>query len=275
MCTFYFGKFSILSMRYILYNIAMYPNLFGINDFSYALLIVIGIIGSFISIVAYLKHKGYENSVILDVLACTCFTIAIGFVGSVLFQNAYNLIKDPSAFEFSLSMTFYGGLITGVIAFIVIFNLYVKKHSDIRIKEIAVVAPLCITVAHAFGRIGCFLAGSCYGKETDSWIGVDFPDLGKRIPTQLIEALFLFILTGVLIFIIFKTSFRYTLHIYMASYSIFRFIIEFFRGDEARGGTLFGLYPSQIVCVLIWIIFIPAYWALNKFVFCELKDEEK
>lgn len=253
----------------------MYPDLFGITDFSYILMIIIGVIGCFIALIVFLKNRGYSRNTIIDVLACTCFTIAIGVVGSILFQNFYDFVKDPSNYHFTTSMTFYGGLIFGVIAFIVLFNLFVKKRNDIRIREIAVVAPLCITVAHGFGRIGCFLAGCCYGKETNSWIGVDFPGLGKRIPTQLIEAIFLFILTTVLIFIIFKKSFKYTLLVYMASYSVFRFIIEFFRGDEARGGTLLGLYPSQVVCVILWILFVPAYFALKKFVFYEIKDEEK
>ena len=245
----------------------MYPDLFGINDFSYILLIVIGVATSIFWIVFYLRKRNYSRNAILDIVACTFFTIALGIVGAMLFQNLYDVIKDPRNYTFSFSMTFYGGLIVGTIVFILLYVFYLKKRDKILFKDVAIVAPICITSAHAFGRIGCFLAGCCYGKHTDSCIGIEFPNIGKVIPTQLIEAIFLFILTGVLFFLIFKTQFKYTLHVYMASYSIFRFIIEFFRGDDVRGGTLLGLYPSQIICVLIWIIFVPTLLILRKYVF--------
>lgn len=254
----------------------MYPDLFGIKNSSYAIMVVLGIIAAVVLLFLYLKRKNYPKNTIIDVIACTFFTVAIGIVGSILFQNLYDLIKDPSTYVFNFKMTFYGGLIAGAIAFVLIFNLYVKKHNDIKFGEIAIIAPACITSAHGLGRIGCFLAGCCYGKQTDSWIGVEFPDLGKRIPTQLIEAIFLFILTAVLLILIFKTNFKWTMLTYLASYSIFRFILEFYRGDEERGGTLLGLYPSQIICVLIWIMLIPLLIFFRKVIFKpEQKNEEK
>ena len=190
-------------------------------------------------------------------------------------KKLYELIKYGKEYKFKFSMTFYGGLFGGVVGFFLMYFLYYKKHNDGVMNELLIIAPGCITIAHAFGRIGCFLAGCCYGKETTSAIGINFPGLGKRIPTQLIEAIFLFILTGILVFIIFKTSFKWTLHLYLASYSIFRFVIEFFRGDAERGGSLFGLYPSQIVCVFIWIIFIPTFFILKKYIFNKVETNEE
>lgn len=253
----------------------MYPDLFGIHNLSYTLMLIIGLCAAVGILIWYFKSKGYSSNTIKDLVACTFFTIAIGLVGAILFQNFYDLISDPQNYTFDFKMTFYGGLIAGAAGFIAIFFLYVKKHNDIRFSEVTIVAPLCITAAHAFGRIGCFLAGCCYGKETDSWIGVDFPGLGKRIPTQLIEAIFLFVLTGVLFYLICKTQFKWTLHLYMASYSIFRFVIEFFRGDAQRGGTLIGLYPSQIICVVIWIAFVPLIFVFKKFVFYSVENNEQ
>ncbi|MCQ2087188.1 MAG: prolipoprotein diacylglyceryl transferase [Bacilli bacterium] len=253
----------------------MYPDLFGIPDFSYTLMIVIGVIACLICLVVFLKKRGYKKNTIIDILACTLFTIAIGVVGAIIFQNVYDLISDPANYHFSFKMTFYGGLIFGIVAFILLFNFYVKKHNNIRIREIAYIAPLCITSAHAFGRIGCLLAGCCYGAESHSWVAIDFPGLGERLPTQLFEAIFLFVLSGVLIYLIFKTKFKWTLHLYLASYSIFRFIIEFFRDDAARGGTLFGLYPSQVICIVVWIVFVPSLWALKKFVFYPIPEDEQ
>jgi prolipoprotein diacylglyceryltransferase len=65
------------------------------------------------------------------------------------------------------------------------------------------------------------------------------------------------------------------MHTYMAAYSIFRFVIEFFRGDEARGATLFGLYPSQIVCIFIWIIFVPTLLIVRKYIFVSKEQDDK
>ena len=253
----------------------MYPDLFGINDSSYVIFILIGVLVCIYFLYLFLKNRKYSSNTIKDVIAITFFTVALGVVGAILFQNMYDLLSDPKNYTFSFKMTFYGGLIVGILAFILLFNFYVKKHNDIRIREIAIIAPLCITSAHAFGRIGCFLAGCCYGAHTDSWIGIEFPELGKRIPTQLIECIFLFILSGVLIYLIFKTKFKWTLHLYLLSYSIFRFVVEFFRDDAARGGTLFGLYPSQIICIIIWIVFIPSLLALKKFVFYPIPEHEQ
>ena len=105
-----------------------------------------------------------------------------------------------------------------------------------------------IVIAHSLGRVGCFLAGCCYGKETTSILGVTFPKgstayflLGPNhsvLPTQLIEAVFLFLL--VIVLLIIK---KHQVVTYLFSYGIFRFILEFFRGDDR--GSLFILSPSQ------------------------------
>ena len=110
---------------------------------------------------------------------------------------------------------------------------------------LAVTVPL----GHGFGRIGCLMAGCCHGLPSES--GVYFQNLGYRaIPTQLYEALFLFALSVVLWFLVkrFPSS---GLGVYLAAYGIWRFFIEFYRGDE-RGRTVVPfLTPSQLVSLLM------------------------
>ena len=142
----------------------MYPDLFGLDNFSYILMIVIGVVTAIFLLIFYLKRRGFSRNTIIDVIACTLFTVAIGIVGAMVFQNIYDLIKDPANYHFSFSMTFYGGLIFGTIAFILIFFLYVKKHNDISFAEILIVAPICITCY--FCRYAC----SIY-NETLNWWG--------------------------------------------------------------------------------------------------------
>jgi len=110
------------------------------------------------------------------------------------------------------------------------------------------------------------LSGCCYGKITDSWIGVTFQNVeGKRIPTQLIEAIFLFLLTAVLLIFAFKNITKYTMIIYIMSYAIFRFVIEFFRDDPR--GVAFALSPSQIWCIVLFVLSIPCIFIFRKFIF--------
>ena len=90
-------------------------------------------------------------------------------------------------------MTFYGGLFGGVLGFLLTYY-FIRKNVNFKIMEVVKVAPVSIAIAHCIGRIGCTLAGCCYGKPTDSWIGIDLPGHGKVIPTQLFEAIFLLIL---------------------------------------------------------------------------------
>ena len=127
------------------------------------------------------------------------------------------------------------------------------------VSNVLIIAPACITIAHGFGRIGCFFAGCCYGIETDSIWGIKFPHLNHNVyPTQLYEAIFLFILFGVLFVLAYKFKFKYTFSVYLASYGIFRFLIEFIRGDD-RGAYFLGLSPSQmfsLVGIIISIILI-------------------
>ena len=83
------------------------------------------------------------------------------------------------------------------------------------------------------------------GKPTDSWMGVTFPGMSEKVyPTNLMEAIFLFILAGELIFLALKIDFEYNFVDYLISYGIFRFLIEYLRGDH-RGSFVPGISPSQ------------------------------
>lgn len=244
----------------------MYPDLFGIHDFSYIFMIILGVIALSVLLVIYLKHKGLKKESYLDLLIVVMVTIFVGVLFAMLFENVYEAIKhaiynEPQKFTFA--MTFYGGLITGIPTFILMYNLYYLKHNPPVMKDILVIAPACISLGHAFGRIGCFMAGCCYGIEVHSGWGMHFPTHNNQylLPTQLIEAIFLFGLSAILIFLAFKFDFAYNFVIYCGFYGIFRFIIEFFRGDER--GQLAGLSPSQYWCIVLVLITVPLFFYLR------------
>lgn len=240
----------------------MYPDLFGVNNLSYNLCLTIGILSACFIACFYLYKKGFKKEGIIDLLICFSSAIALGIISAILFENLYELIEKGSEYSWTWSMTFLGGLFGGVIGFLIPYFI-MRNSIRFDIRPVLMIAPICITVAHGIGRIGCFLAGCCYGKPTDSWIGVDFPNdgLGKVIPTQIIESIFLFILTGILVALLFK-KFKFNFLVYLGSYSIFRFIIEFFRGDYR--GVAFFLSPSQVWCIIIFIGLFPLFLLLKR-----------
>lgn len=230
----------------------MYPNLFGIEGFSMVAMILIGVIAAVIIVSIYLKRVKYS---LIDFILCVLVTAFFGIVFGILFENIYEAIKISLAGgipHWTWAMTFYGGLFGGVIAFLLMYKFYYRRSNPSIIKELLIIAPCGITAAHGFGRLGCFLSGCCYGIPTDAWFGIQFPGMAQKvIPTQLFEMIFLFILSIILGILAFKNITRYTMPIYMIAYAIFRFVIEFFRGDER--GQLAGLSPSQYWCILLFV----------------------
>ena len=114
-----------------------------------------------------------------------------------------------------------------------------------------------ICFAHAWGRLGCFLGGCCYGKPTDSFLAVQFPANSLACqthghvpvhPTQLYE-LALLVALGLILHRIIPAAHR--IYSYLLLYGLGRFAIEFLRGDD-RGnlGLLPSLSPSQQICLL-------------------------
>ena len=136
---------------------------------------------------------------------------------------------------------FYGGLlgaITGVAVFAKQFHLSFGNLSNL-------VAP-GFPLFHFWGRIGCFFAGCCYGKEA-SW-GVAMADTPtiSRIPIQLFEAVCILFIFAMLLYAERKNSTAPLLRLYLGVYAVCRFILEFCRGDALRG-LWFGLSTSQWV----------------------------
>lgn len=238
------------------------PILFGFVH-MYGLMIAIGILGTFITLTLGGKRLGINEKFLDFTFFLGIGAIVIGFVSASLFQAVYNYIENPEAgFNFGQSMTFMGGLIGGVVSFLIIYFIVRNKLSG-RIVDVISLVPCCITIAHGFGRIGCFFAGCCYGIETDSFLGVKFPHLDHPVhPTQLYEAAFLFILFGVMLFLLLKFNFRHNMSVYLISYGIFRFLLEFIRGDH-RGELVTGISPSQFWSIPMVLLGVALVFLLN------------
>lgn len=148
---------------------------------------------------------------------------------------------------------FYGGFIGGVLFIL----LYKKFFKGFKFAQLWPIIP-ALALGHGIGRVGCFLAGCCYGKPTELPWGIFLHD-HYRHPTQLIEALGLLVL-GLYLFYSHKSK-RTLVGTYLLAYGILRFIVESLRGDLVRG--LWGpLTPSEWISLALIIsgayLFIPA-----------------
>ena len=141
-----------------------------------------------------------------------------------------------------------------------------KNNMNATLTDAMPFIPIGICIAHAFGRLGCNFAGCCYGAATDgSWgLAIAANDPTLRIPTQLFEMSFLFLLAGVMALLYFKFKFNYNFGVYAVAYGVWRFVLEFFRDDD-RGALILGLQPSQFWSIFMVIAGI-GFFFLQKYV---------
>lgn len=182
----------------------MYYELFSIGPFtvhSYGLMIAIGFLAAIASGTYRAKRKGYSQDIVWGIAMTG---IIGGIVGAKLLfyiTEIKNIIQDPKLLlNFGNGFVVYGGIIGGVLAAF----LYCRKKKTPFIPYLDLLLP-SVSIAQGFGKIGCFLAGCCYGRETNCWYGVVFqnspfaPNNLSLIPTQLLSAAGDFILAAILI----------------------------------------------------------------------------
>ena len=159
----------------------------------------------------------------------------------------------------------YGGLITGILTPYFYFTK-VKKGSTLDKLDLAMPS---ISIGQFFGRMGCLMAGCCYGKALDShaWYGMVFPAESaaphgiELYPTQLMSAIGNLLLCGFLIFMTDRVRYRgQVVSLYMICYSVGRFLIEYLRNDPR--GTVGIFSTSQFISlimfaggVILWFVF--------------------
>lgn len=229
--------------------------IFGITIHSYGLMIGIGILCAY-----YLaEYRAKKRHIDSEVLVNLMFQILIyGFVSAKLLYyltTIDQIIADPSILlDIGNGFVVYGGIIGGIVG----GYLFAKKHQLDFLEYTDLILP-SVALAQGFGRIGCFLAGCCYGAETSSPLSVVFPQGSLApsgvhlIPTQLYSSAFDFLLCIALISIAKKVHQKgYITSFYMIAYSVGRFLIEFFRSDY-RGAIGF-LSTSQFISIFILIV---------------------
>lgn len=163
--------------------------------------------------------------------------------------NIANWFFFEHAFDYSLYHRITQGgfsFFYGLLCFIGVSALFLRLHKTNVGYCLSMIVP-SILLLQFFARLGCSLRGCCWGDDI-TLFGLTFP-----LPLREFEALF-----ALIMFIVFaacKKAFNKRLPIYLFSYSIFRFITDFFRGDDH--GAVFGitaLTPTQVAAIAVIII---------------------
>lgn len=286
----------------------------SLKVYPYGLCMAAGIILCFLFLLLTMKLKKFNEEATDKLLIIGVFGTGFGIFMALLVQSIYNYIANPSEGFKLEGMTFLGGLIGGVVSFLGVYFLYMyviapaakrraekwanekveeggkprskflitvnkamQNNMNATITDAMPFIPIGICIAHAFGRLGCFFGGCCYGQEADwglycagsynKFTGV-YTVGPQVVPTQLFEMSFLIILAAVMAFLYFRYKFKYNFSVYAISYGIWRFIIEFFRDDDRGGIAGAALTPSQILSIFmvlagVGLIFLQMY-VLNK-----------
>jgi phosphatidylglycerol---prolipoprotein diacylglyceryl transferase len=248
-------------------NTPVFPQLFHIGKFflpTYGFLVSLGVLlGLWIS-VRNSERLGYNgdkawNFGILVVLS--------GIVGAKLLYviNEWGYYSAHPAEIFSINTLQAGGVFSGglLLAFVAA-AWYVRKHHMPALGTCDAFAP-GLALGHAIGRIGCFAAGCCYGKETHHWWGVTFTNplansitgtpMGMPLePTQLFESAVEFANFILLMWLLKRRKFDgQVFGAFLFIYGIARFFLEFLRDDPGRG-TVFGGVMSGTQLIAIGLV---------------------
>jgi phosphatidylglycerol---prolipoprotein diacylglyceryl transferase len=240
----------------------MYPRLleFGpITVYTYGVLLAAAYLLGLKLAMVRARKRGLDSARILDLGIYIIISALIGAKLLLLITDFQTFRNDPHELM-TLARSggvFYGGLILAV----TVALWYIRRAGLPLWTTCDVFAP-GIALGHVIGRFGCLFAGCCYGKPTSKPWGITFRDpfaaanVGTPLntplhPTQLYEAgAELLILTVLLM-----TERRgrpypgRTFWLYMLLYSVSRFIIEFFRGDERGAVGIFS--TSQFISILL------------------------
>lgn len=222
----------------------MYPVLFQIGNlkvyswgFMLALAVLIGVVG----VRRLFVREGLDSDAVYDlVLLVVIFGIIGARLAYIITYEWADFLAHPGSF-FSLGeglrgLVWYGGLLGGFISGLI----YIIKKKLPFWKVVDIFAPF-LALGYALVRIGCFLNGCCYGDITGGACGVVFPgvDAFPRHPTQLYSTGLNLVLFGFLWWLYPRRKFAGQVFLaYILGYSVYRFIVEFFRDSLIMVGPI-------------------------------------
>ena len=238
----------------------MYPLLLElgvINLYTYGVLLAAAYIIGLQYATVRARARGLDANRVMDLGIYIIISALVGAKLLLIVVDFDHFRQDPLTILRSGGV-FYGGFILAVgVAF-----WFVRRHAMPLWTTCDAFAP-GIVLGQAVGRIGCLMAGCCYGKPTELPWGITFTNtlaaanVGTPLevslhPTQLYESGAALLILGLLLFIE-RRGHGFagrTFWSYLLLYPMARFIIEFYRGDPR--GTVFDIVStSQFVSLLL------------------------
>ena len=259
----------------------MHPDLIpGLPIKTYGFCMALGFLAAWQVLAWLCRRTGRQPEPLSNLLMLMLFS---GIIGARLEYVREFWSREFAADPLSVFKVWQGGLVFygGLILAIAVFFVWCR----VRRERMAPIADLFVTViplAHAFGRVGCFFFGCCYGRESACACAVAFPrhspawnaqvEAGRILqtaqsalpvlPTQLFEAAAVLILFAVLMFVFLRNWKRrpgFTTGCYLAGYACIRFSIEFLRDDMRQrfGDVSIGQVVSiGLFCLGITFMFV-------------------
>lgn len=226
----------------------MYPYMYFILP-SYVVMAFIG--GFFAVLLLYFRLRKFmvEFSDFIKLFLICGVGVFVGARVLFILTQLTELFQAFSLYAL-ITLVFQGGLVYygGLFGALSGIRIYATKTKKYQLTELYNLVTPAIPLFHGFGRVGCFMSGCCYGRELENGWNLGSYIQVTRIPTQLIEAAFEFMLFVVLLFA--EKRAKNLLRIYLVIYGIFRFFIEFYRGDSIRG-IYGGLSTAQWISVIV------------------------
>lgn len=228
---------------------------------SYGFFIALGVLLSFWFAVSRVRKYGVDSDSLASLYLWTIIAAFLGGRIFFFFEDIDRYINDPS-----LMLRIGGGgfVFYGSLIFAVPVMIWWLRRKKVPVRPFLDIVAFIGPIVHSVGRIGCFMAGCCHGKECHNILGVTFtdPDTLARpmntplYPTQLFDIGINLLIIAVLVVLSRRKAFAGQLFlVYIVLYAIGRSINEIYRGDEARGFVMGGaLSHSQFIAIILFAI---------------------
>ena len=249
----------------------MFPDLFSIGPLTihtYGLFVALGFVTALFVTVRLSKTQGLETQQVMDF---SFVTIIWGIIGSrlmfVVMNFSYFKVHPSDIFKiWEGGLVFSGGLIAAILA-----GLWYSRRHDLSFWQLGDLYAPGIAIGQGIGRIGCFMAGCCFGRATDRLWGVVFTDPNSLAPlhialhpTQLYSFLSGLVIFLILLFLYLKKKYDgQVLLWFLILHSTGRLMIERFRGDD-RGlipGTEMSV--TQLVAIVVLIASVVVLYTIK------------
>lgn len=235
----------------------MKNDLLTIGSFTvhgYGLMIAIGIAAAFFTAEYRAKKMKLSHERIFPMAMWAILGGAIGAKLLYYITQIKEILANPALLlKLADGFVLYGAILGGIVAVL----LYCRKAKLNSLQYFDVVIP-SVALAQGFGRLGCFLAGCCYGVEAHGPLSIVFhesdfaPNGIPLIPTQLIASGLNFLNFLVLVLLAKrKRADGQIIGLYLLFYSAGRFVLEFYRGDLIRG-NVGSLSTSQFISLFMF-----------------------